>query len=155
MSHQTRRNFLAFLASLPGLGYFIPAEKKAQATGLTLPDDLPAHFPRNLVVIVKGIARPVPVVVVDDIYKFPDQHFKHISQDNKIVFTIELPLVTVSKDGKTIIVFCYLYDDFCQITEQLMNHYSNLESVVQNLNTSTSLGHGILHIFKWQIKLLD
>ena len=158
------------------VGYFLSTETKAQSpaaaepiidVGRTLPDDLPDHFPRNIVVIdEEGKVHPVPVAVVDDMKKYPDKFFTQSREDNKIIFKIELPLLTVSKDGMLITAFCYLQEDFQQITEQLINHYNrptwvkdNNRPTIQNMAWPDHFGSAAvpsgLRILKWRMQLKE
>lgn len=159
-----RRSFFRFLAGVPVLGYFLSTETSAQSVisqpepiikWKTLPDDLPDHFPKNIVIIdAEGLAHPVPVVVTDGFDKYPDEFCVVEQTPNQTTFKIKLPLVVVSKDGRMVMCFCYLDEDFNQITEQLISHYNmQIDEIADNRPTIQAKAWPRLRIMKWKMYL--
>ena len=173
-----RRYFLGLLAGLPLVGGLFPKAQAAEPVidvGGTAKTPLPWHFPREIVIVdEKGVAHPVPVAVVDDVKKYPDDFFTQTREDNRIIFKIQLPLIAVTKDGMVITVFAFYHEDFTQITEQLTQHYNRgwptkdffpvrPDNIVDNMPTIQELAwpdhfHSAtmpeaLRILKWRMHL--
>lgn len=115
-----RRNFLAYLAAVPVLGLLVPRSEAVNGGSYK-------GFPRIWVVDATGKSSEVPSILVDDPMRFP-YHFEQqaiLANGTKTMGFI-VPCIAVSRDGKTIVVYCQDSEHVHQIYEQFFSYYGGL-----------------------------